>query len=683
MPLPFPARTVAIPSPLLRGARRPRVALVGRHQAGKDAIFRAASSTRIKCGVLAGSDAVYEESVVEVGLEQASLIRLPDIHSLHDTDATSQALLKYLLWGDQWPDVASHEDGQPTSAFAPPDVLLQVVDATMLATNLELTLELSQLGRPLVIALNRLDEVRARGIYINTRALSEQLGIPVIPTVAHMGKGVPQLFEAVMTSAHGHTCPLPQTVSPHLRTSLRPMNELLTAPEIEAAFHVPRPFLLLQLAEQNDYFSREMASHFPALTPALESARTAAEATLPRPLAEELHADRHHQSARLYEKVTQISNNGRHQRWKRLLDRCFLHPQWGLFGTLAVFALVLYMVFEVSATLDSISSAPLAAWAAEWVPTSTTGVVAHAVVDALIGLVGIVVPYMLPLVMLLVALEESGIMHRVAFVVDRGFHHLGLHGGVAVPFLLGLGCNVPAISAAVAASQGRERIVAAILITFVPCSARSAIILAIGGKYLGGLGVFALFLLTLFIIALAGKLLTRRYTAAGPGLIQEIPSYALPHWKTLLATTWERTSDIITIVTPLLVGGSIVLALLTHFGADRLVNTALHPVTVWLLGLPVVLGVPILFGVLRKELSLLMVYQALGSQDIATVLSQVQIATFLVFLTFYVPCLSTFAVMLKNLGRREALFSVGLSIAIALGISVLARLLMGVIAWVV
>ena len=87
------------------------------------------------------------------------------------------------------------------------------------------------------------------------------------------------------------------------------------------------------------------------------------------------------------------------------------------------------------------------------------------------------------------------------------------------------------------------------------------------------------------------------------------------------------------------------------------------------LGLPVALGVPILFGVLRKELSLLMVYQALGTQDIAPLLDWVQIATFLVFLTFYVPCVSTFAVMLKTIGRRDALFSIGLSVVVALGIA--------------
>jgi ferrous iron transport protein B len=133
--------------------------------------------------------------------------------------------------------------------------------------------------------------------------------------------------------------------------------------------------------------------------------------------------------------------------------------------------------------------------------------------------------------------------------------------------------------------------------------------------------------------------------------------------------TWLRTRDILTIVTPLLVGGSIVLALLNHVGADRAINTLLLPVTQWWLGLPVVLGVPLLFGILRKELSLLMVFQALGTFEIDRHLGAVQILTFLLFLTFYVPCISTFAVMLKTIGPREAAFSVSLSVAVALLVS--------------
>ena len=662
--------------PLLRGARKPRLALVGLPRTGKSTIFDAASSTDVQRGRIAGSDGIFQECAIEIGLEEASLVDLPPLESLHDMSAPAQAILKYLLWGSRWPSVARHDPEQPTQNFAAPDVLIQVMDATTLERDLELAQELALLGHPMVIALNRIDEARHKGLYINTRALSDKLGVPVVPTVAHMGKGIAALFAAALKVAHDKSCPLPQPPSPHILDSLRALNATLSRPEIEHAFRVPRALLLLQLAADCDYFRHEMQTHFPAVLAEIDTARNEANRSLPRPLADELHADRHHRAALLFEAVTRLGSESTQSAWKNALDDLFLHPRWGLVGTLSVFALVLFVVFEVSSFIDSLTAQPLAAWVGEWEPETTFGIVGKAVADGLVGLTGIVFPYMLPLVMLLVALEESGIMHRVAFVVDRGFHHIGLHGGVAVPFLLGLGCNVPAISAAATSASGRERIVASLLITFVPCSARSAILLALGGKYLGGLGVLILFLLPMVVIAVAGKLLTHRYPAAGPGLIQDIPAYALPRWRSLLATTWDRTSDILTIVTPLLVAGSVVLALLAHFGADALINTLLTPVTVWWLGLPIALGVPILFGVLRKELSLLMIYAALGTQDIDGLLDSTQIATFLVFLTFYVPCLSTFAVMQKLLGRREAWFSITLSIGAALLIAALVRLVM-------
>jgi ferrous iron transport protein B len=275
-----------------------------------------------------------------------------------------------------------------------------------------------------------------------------------------------------------------------------------------------------------------------------------------------------------------------------------------------------------------------------------------------------------------VALEQAGIMQRIALVIDRGFHRIGLHGGVAVALLTGLGCNVPAISAAARLTHGRERVIASLLITFVPCSARSAIVLALAGKYLGGVAVLAIFGATFVVIALLGRLLARKRSDLDPALTHAIPPYSLPRWRALLAETWLRSRDVLTIVTPLLVLGSVVLALMHHVGADRLIDGALSPVTVWWLGLPVALGVPLLFGVLRKELSLVMIFQALGTTEVGAVLDAVQLMTLLLFLTFYLPCLSTFAVMLRTLGVRRALQSAALSIGVALVVAAAARAVM-------
>lgn len=362
------------------------------------------------------------------------------------------------------------------------------------------------------------------------------------------------------------------------------------------------------------------------------------------------------------------------------LDRIFLDRRWGVVGSLAVLGAVLFVVFQVSARLDAMTTQRLAEALAGWQPAGTAEVVARAVADGLVGLVGIVVPYMIPLVALLVALEQCGVMPRIARVIDRTFHRIGAHGGVSVAFLTGLGCNVPAISSAAAMTRGRERLVASVLVTFVPCSARSAIILALAGKYLGAGAVAALFLTAGLVMAALGRLLSHRGRDIDIRVVHAIPPYRVPRLHAIALETWRRSRDVLTVVMPLLVAGSVALALLSHAGADRFINALLSPITAAWLGLPAALGVPLLFGVLRKELSLLMLFQALGTQDVGAVLDPAQLVTLLVFVTLYLPCVSTFAVMLRALGRRQALQSVGISLAAALAIAGAARLALALVA---
>lgn len=553
--------TIALRTPLLRGKRRLRFVLVGLANAGKRTLFDDVSSAAPKACEIEGTHCAYRECRVQIGLDEATLVEAPSCPS------------------------------PPSALLEDADAIIQVVDATDLENHIAMTRELRALGRPLVVALNRMDLARERGLPVDSRMLQWRLGVPVVPTVAVMGLGIQDLFAAAV-----HT----------VREGMPP------PPAREAAW--------------------------------VEGG------------------------------------------WRLRLDELFLHPRWGLAGSVAVFAAVLWVVFSVSAWLDAMTTVRLVEAVSVWQPVSTPGVVGRAVVDGLIGLTGIVVPYMVPLVLLLVGLEQTGVMHRIAFVVDRAFHRIGLHGAVAVPFLTGLGCNVPAIVNAARVTEGRERFIASVLITFVPCSARSAIILAVAGKYLGVTGVFAIFAVSLLLIALLGRFLAHDAARLGPGRIQEIPAFAWPRPRALLAETWLRSRDVLTIVMPLLVAGSVVLALLQHAGADGLLNAAMSPVTATLLGLPAVLGVPLLFGVLRKELSLLLIFQALGTIEIGTLLDSVQMMTLLVFLTLYVPCLATFATMMRTIGRRQALYSVGISVAAALAVSVAVRLAMtasGVLAgWV-
>ena len=273
--------TVSVQLPLYRGERRVRIALAGMPLAGKSTLFQAVSSTSVQSGELSGTQSTYKRCIVQVGMDEASVVDLPSVHSFFGQSEEDLVALKYLLWGDQLPPISAHEPGAPPAPFAPPDVIVQVVDAASLDRHLEMTLELCELGQPLVLALNRTDEARARGIHISADALSRKLGIPVVETVATKGHGISTLFEAAVKAVRDHGKPLPPPTSAHILAALQPLKRALEKPEVGVAFRVPAPFLLSQIASGNPFFRNEMKMHFPALAIELESLRLVAEGALP------------------------------------------------------------------------------------------------------------------------------------------------------------------------------------------------------------------------------------------------------------------------------------------------------------------------------------------------------------------------------------------------------------------
>jgi ferrous iron transport protein B len=252
-------------------------------------------------------------------------------------------------------------------------------------------------------------------------------------------------------------------------------------------------------------------------------------------------------------------------------------------------------------------------------------------------------------------------------------HRIGLHGKSVLPLILGYGCSVPAIMSARILESRRDRRITAFLASFIPCSARTIVIFGLVAAFMGPWWALGIYLLNLLIVVLLGNVLARTMKGASPGLILEIPELQVPSLRTLMAKTWLTLKEFIVIAWPLLVASSIVLGLLEWaHSADR-VNALLSPLTVGLLGLPSAVGLTLVFGILRKELTLVMLVQALGTTQINAVMTNGQLLTFTLFVVFYIPCVATIAVIAREFGWRDTATISVFSVVLALVIGVASR----------
>jgi len=282
---------------------------------------------------------------------------------------------------------------------------------------------------------------------------------------------------------------------------------------------------------------------------------------------------------------------------------------------------------------------------------------------------GIVLPYLVPLLVLLAIFEDTGLLPRIAFMVDGILHRVGLHGSSVVPLILGFGCNVPSIMATRTLENPRDRFVTMMVAPFVTCSARSVVIIALAGKYLGVLATVALYLCGGLMSMAVSYSLTRSKRRKSLGVIMEVPPLRQPYPKIVARKVWLRLREFVMVAWPVLIVSSMALSLLSYAGTDATINGLLAPLTTTVLHLPMAVGIPLFLGLFRKELTLIMLGAALGTDAIGTVLSNGQILVLVVFTMLYVPCIATLAAQWREGGWRtavaSALLNLGVSITVA------------------
>ena len=387
-----------------------------------------------------------------------------------------------------------------------------------------------------------------------------------------------------------------------------------------------------------------------------------------------ISAARHAACLTLFERVAHVARP--RTDWREHLDRLAMHPVLGYAVLLGVFLGFFRLIFDVGKLGEDrilkVFDAIVAAMAQHMNTQGAQFAAAKGAVLGTAGAVAIVLPYLLPFLLGLAILEDIGYLSRVGYLMDAAMHRLGLHGTATLPVLVGYGCSVPAVMATRILSGRRDRFIAAFLAVLVPCSARMTVIFALVGFYLGPNYALGIYALNILVVALSGALLARLWPEISPGMLMEVPAYRVPGIKVVAFKTWWRLREFVLVAFPLLVVGSVVLSLVDYYGWQHGINAALSPLTA-LLGLPRSVGLTLIFGVLRKELSLLMLMRALGTSHVLGVMTAAQILIFTLFVTFYLPCMATLASMMRELGWRLTLAASSALLALAIVISLAAR----------
>lgn len=617
-----------------------KIALVGQPNSGKSTIFNSVAGYKTAVSNFPGSTIEFTRSSVHCGGDSFELFELPGIYSLSGSEEVEQ-------------------QARDNLAGLGADAVINVIDASTLSRSLELTLELLELGVPLVVCLNMMDEADRKGVSIDTKHLEEDLGIPVIPAVASRGKGLSELFRAAVEAACGNR----RGRIFHMSRDVESAVEVLASrigDKTASALGFPARLLALKLLEQDDSTTLTVGRRLPQIMDDVERLKGEIEQAHGRPSDVVISSERHALSMNLFEHVARVRRGVKRDLRDRV-DRVVMHPVWGY----AVLALVLFGFFYLVFGLGRIIETPILelfeSLALALGRSLEEKTLAHTVLSGLVqgfsGGIGIVLPYLVPFLVGLAVLEDIGYIPRVAFLMDALMHRIGLHGKAIIPFVLGYGCTVPAIMGTRIMENSRDRFVSALLVNFIPCAARTTIIFAIIGFYLGAGYALGFYVLNIVVIALAGRLLLHFRPEASPGLILEIPRYRLPSPAAVARKVWFRLREFIVLAWPILIAGSVVLSLLEHFNLEQPINGFFAPFTAGLLGLPQETSITLIFGVLRKELSIIMLVQALGTADFASVMSTGQMVVFTAFTLFYVPCLATLAMLRSVVGWRGMFYA--------------------------
>jgi ferrous iron transport protein B len=502
-----------------------KILLVGNPNVGKSALFSRLTGTRIIASNYPGTTVEFTRGHLKLGNEQVEIIDVPGTYSLEPTSAAEKVAVEMLKEGD---------------------LIINVIDATNLERNLNITLQLLERPTPVIIALNMWDDAHHRGVNIDATKLEELLGIPVVPTVGVTGQGIKNLVSR-LTEAKSPQITYPsdderwsrvgkivsqvQSLSHRHHTWRDVLEDVSNHPlggAIIAILVIFATFWVVHLVGEGliDYITDPFFNRL--WTPLLM-------------------------------KLSPILGSGGF--WHDVLVGKLINGKINYLQSLGLLSTGLYIEF------------------------------------------GAVLPYIVSFYLALGLLEDIGYLPRLAVLTDTVLHRLGLHGYAIIPTILGFGCNVPAIMATRILESRKQRFIAATLISIgIPCAALQAMIIGLVGKQ--GMQYVAMVYGSLFISwVIIGLILNRTVKGFNPELLVEIPPYRFPPWRAVGGKLWLRVSEFIKEALPLVLGAVLVVNILYTLKIFDFIANIAAPVVSGLLGLPKETVVALVIGFLRKDVA--------------------------------------------------------------------------------
>ncbi len=633
-------------------------ALAGNQNSGKTTLFNQLTGAKQHVGNFPGVTVEQKSGEIR-GMKGSTVVDLPGIYSIRPYSQEEIITRDFIL-------------------TQKPDALINIVDATNIERNLYLTLQLLEMRIPTVLALNMMDELLANGGSIDVAAMSEGLGIPVVPIVASRGEGIQELLHQAQMVAQGHILPLKEDFCEPgpVHRCIHAVSHVIE--DHAQARRTPPRFCATKLIEGDPELARQLNLDQNELE-LIEHSVVEMESDRGMERNEALADMRYAFIQDLCQQAVKKGDHSRERQRSVAIDGLLTHKYLAIPVFLGIMLAIFYLTFNVLGAWLSELMAQGIDWVTAQVDLALTSfglnpVVHSLVIDGAFAGVGSVMSF-LPLIVVLFfflsILEDTGYMARIAFVMDKPLRRIGLSGRSIVPMLMGFGCTVPAIMATRTLVSKRDRRMTMLLCSFMSCSAKIPIYVLFAAAFFSGNSALVMLVLYVFGVALGILLahLSNRTVFKGKAtpFIMELPNYRFPSLTSVAILLWEKAKDFIQRAFSVIFLAALVVWFLQTF------DLRLNPVAdsadsllAWLGRLLSPLFAPIGFsdwrlttalvsGLTAKEavVGTLGVLMQASSTELPGVLRQLMsplaAASYLTFILLYTPCVAAMAALKREM----------------------------------